>query len=530
MRYAMARRPGRSLRIRLVAATCALLAAVCATIGLVTTVALNAFLAGRLDAQLAAAADRSLVAAGGSPPAWRGTDHKLDEGVNFLLVPGQAAETLGARISDGVLQDAAVLDGAGTPQNVPAEVAAPLLHVPVDGRAHTRTLEDLGEYRVQAVRTADGDVVITGLSMDAVRSTVNRLAAVEVLLILTGLIGAGFAGDSIIRRALRPLRRVAATAVGVTQLRLDRGEVADLARVPFIYTDPETEVGQVGAALNRLLDHVGAALTARHASELRVRRFVADASHELRTPLAAISGYAQLTRRGDERIGPRTTHALCRIESEAARMTSLVEDLLLLARLDAGRPLEREEVDLARLAADAVGDAHAAAPDREWRLELPGPGCPVTVLGDATRLHQVLANLLGNARSHTPPGTRVTTEVIGRAGEVMLRVADDGPGIPADLLPHVFERFARADSSRSRAAGSTGLGLSIVAAVVHAHGGHAEVTSRPGRTAFTVYLPAAPPRPARRAAVLQGAPDPRRPPGRGAPARPDGAGAAHSRG
>ena len=221
-----------------------------------------------------------------------------------------------------------------------------------------------------------------------------------------------------------------------------------------------------------------------------MRQFVADASHELRTPLAAIRGYAELTRRGGQPVPVEVAHAIGRVESEAARMTTLVDELLLLARLDAGRAPARERVDLSRLLVDAVADAHAAGPDHRWQLEVGER--PVTVTGDATQLHQVLANLLANARSHTPPGTTVTAGVRREGASANVTVADDGPGIAPELLPEVFERFARGDSSRSRSTGGSGLGLAIVAAVVAAHHGTVQVDSRPGRTTFTVRLPADP--------------------------------------
>jgi len=238
-----------------------------------------------------------------------------------------------------------------------------------------------------------------------------------------------------------------------------------------------------------MLGHVENALSRREASEARLRRFAADASHELRTPLAAIRGYAELARRHPGELSPDVEHALGRVESESARMSALVEDLLLLARLDAGRPLESQPVDLTRLAIDVTSDARAAGPDHRWQLELPEG--PVLVPGDDQRLHQALANLLSNARTHTPAGTTVTVAVDSSPGgdAAQLSVTDDGPGIPAELQPDLFERFVRGDSSRSRAAGSTGLGLSIVAAVVAAHRGTVGVTSEPGRTRFLITLP-----------------------------------------
>jgi len=308
---------------------------------------------------------------------------------------------------------------------------------------------------------------------------------IELVVAGVALAGAGAAAAVLVRRELRPLERVAATAARVGALPLDRGEVSLVERVPD--ADPRTEVGQVGAALNHMLDNVGSALEARHESEVRLRRFVADASHELRTPLAAISGYTELTRRGE--LTAEAEHSLTRIASQTERMTALVEDLLLLARLDAGRPLEHADVDLTRLVVDAVTDAHVAGPGHRWELAVPDE--PVVVPGDAARLGQVLANLLANARTHTPPGTTVTVSVDADAGGARLRVADDGPGIAPDVLPHVFERFARGSASRSRETGSTGLGLAIVRAVVTAHGGEVEVASSPGRTEFTVRLPPA---------------------------------------
>ncbi|GIF09404.1 HAMP domain-containing sensor histidine kinase [Actinoplanes siamensis] len=352
-------------------------------------------------------------------------------------------------------------------------------------------LGDVGDFRAVAwparVDGAGNYLAIAALSVKDVNDTLNTVALFTGCVVLGSLLIAGWGGALIVRRTLKPLDRVAATASRVAELRLDRGEVELAQRVPEPDTDPRTEVGQVGAALNRMLDHIGGALEARHASEMQVRQFVADASHELRTPLAAIRGYAELSRRSRQPVPDELAHVLGRVESEAKRMTALVEDLLLLARLDAGRPLAQEPVDLTMLAVDATSDAHAAGPRHCWQLDLPDE--PVTVLGDGARLHQVVANLLANARTHTPEGSTVTVKVGTVPNAAVLQVIDNGPGIPADLVPQIFERFARGDSSRSRAAGSTGLGLSIVHAVVTSHRGKVGVRSRPGQTVFTVTLP-----------------------------------------
>jgi two-component system OmpR family sensor kinase len=368
---------------------------------------------------------------------------------------------------------------------VSAAVQQRLLTLRADGRPRSVELPGLGNYRIIARTMPDGDVLVSGFSLKNVSNTLANLTMVITVLALIGLLIAGVAGAVILRLALRPLRRVTATASRVAELPLDEGEVALAERVPN--PNPHTEVGQVGVALNRMLENISEALTARHRSETRVRQFVADASHELRTPLASIRGYAELTRRSRDVAPPDIAHAMSRVESEAGRMTTLVDDLLLLARLDAGRPLESAEVDLTRLAVDATSDAHAAGPGHRWQLDVPDE--PVLVQGDAPRLHQVLTNLLANARTHTPPGTTVQISLRSQGNCAVLTVHDDGPGIPEGLMPDIFERFSRGEQSRSRTAGSTGLGLAIVAAVVAAHHGRIMVYSRPGDTVFTVELP-----------------------------------------
>ncbi|MBV9820822.1 MAG: HAMP domain-containing histidine kinase [Actinobacteria bacterium] len=471
-----------SLRSRLIASFLGLLIVLCAGIGFFTEVALSRSLTGQLDKQLVASGGLSARDAGhqrfggDSPPGGPG---------RYLLPPGNPIGSIGVMVVDGTVTGSALQDGSDTRPSLSTAVQQRLLGLPADGRPRSVELPGLGNYRVLARTMPDGDVLISGFSLKEVSGTLADLTLAITALALLGVVVAGLVGTLIVRLALRPLRRVTATASRVAELPLDEGEVALAERVPD--PNPHTEVGQVGVALNRMLENVTEALNARHRSETRVRQFVADASHELRTPLASIRGYAELTRRSRDGAPPDIAHAMSRVESEAGRMTALVDDLLLLARLDAGRPLDSAEVDLTRLAVDATGDAHAAGPRHRWQLALPDE--PVLVLGDAHRLHQVLTNLLANARTHTPPGTTVRISLCRQANLAVLAVADDGPGIPENLMPDIFERFSRGEQSRSRAAGSTGLGLAIVAAVVAAHHGRIAVTSRPGDTVFTVELP-----------------------------------------
>ncbi|HTX28734.1 MAG TPA: HAMP domain-containing sensor histidine kinase [Streptosporangiaceae bacterium] len=399
-------------------------------------------------------------------------------------------------------------DPDGQPGNAGLPGAAP------GAQTYDRTLDSVGiPFLFTKVPGPGGTEVVTGLPMTTVDATLGHVEDTEYLLFSVALLLAVVLGGALVQLSLRPLRRVAVTATQVTELPLDSGEVTLPAGVPD--TDPRTEVGQVGAAFNRMLQHVERALGRRAASEARLRRFAADASHELRTPLSSIRGYAELALRHPGPVPEAVTHALGRVQSESVRMSVLVDDLLLLARLDAGRPLERAPVDLSRLAIDVTSDARVARPDHQWRLELPGD--PVVVRGDEHRLHQVLANLMSNAGQHTPPGSTVivalTTGDAIPAGEAAgpgavrrgvtpsgpraeLSITDDGPGVPPELLPELFERFTRADTSRARDAHaggkSTGLGLAIVDAVVAAHGGSITVTSRPGLTRFAIVLPLMP--------------------------------------
>jgi two-component system OmpR family sensor kinase len=399
------------------------------------------------------------------------------------------------------------------PGQAPSGQASPGPPDPPPATTFIRTLSSLGgEFLLTKVPGPEhGTALVTGLSMATVQGTLANVENTEHAVYAAVLVLALVLGTAMVQLSLRPLRRVAATATMVTELPLDSGEVTLPAGVPD--SDPRTEVGRVGAAFNRMLFHVERALGRRAASEARLRRFAADASHELRTPLSAIRGYAELALRHPGPVPEDVTHALRRVESESARMTVLVDDLLLLARLDAGRPLEREPVDLSRLAIETTSDARVARGDHRWRLELPDE--PVLVEGDEHRLHQVLANLLNNAGKHTPPGSTVSVALTlgdataGAAGtsavqrgvappgpRVELSITDDGPGIPAELLPELFERFTRGEVGRARDAGaagkSTGLGLAIVDAVVAAHGGAIAVTSHRGMTRFAILLPLLP--------------------------------------
>ncbi|MEU1181718.1 HAMP domain-containing sensor histidine kinase [Streptomyces sp. NPDC005820] len=506
----------RTLRTRLVVVSVTLIAVVCAVIGTVTTLVLRDHLYGQLEGSL----KESAMRASGGPTGGFGdkggaktgngtTSGKAPQETNTLddVVQGPGPQkTVAAKVEGGSITSAKVAtkknDAAGVMRTNPVDLnesqMKALGSVAQDRSFHTIEIPGLGNYMVQYVTGKNGSFYV-GIPTSDVDGTINTLIIVEISLTVAGLIAAGLAGTVMVNVATRPLRKVAATATRVSELPLHTGEVNLSERVPESETDPHTEVGQVGAALNRMLNHVHGALHARQESEMRVRQFVADASHELRTPLASIRGYAELTRRGREEVGPDTKHALGRIESEAGRMTLLVEDLLLLARLDAGRPLQFDQTDLVPLVIDTISDARAAGRDHVWRLELPDE--PALVSADSARLQQVLVNLLANARTHTPPGTTVTARVQRRGPWLCVDVQDNGQGIPPDLLPHVFERFARGDSARSRSTGSTGLGLAIVQAVATAHGGAVTVDSVPGQTIFTVHLPALAP------AVPQPAPE-----------------------
>ncbi|SOJ57398.1 putative sensor histidine kinase TcrY [Mycobacterium simulans] len=341
------------------------------------------------------------------------------------------------------------------------------------------------EWRAVTVRVPQGGLTTVAIDLSDVQHTVGSLVWLQVGIGVAVLVVVGIAGYAVVHRSLKPLSEVEQTAAAIAAGQLD-------SRVPE--RDPRTEVGRLSLALNGMLAQIQQAVASSESSaetargsEDRMRRFITDASHELRTPLTTIRGFAELYRQGAARD---VSMLLSRIESEASRMGLLVDDLLMLARLDAQRPLEHDRVDLLVLASDAVHDARAIDPNRTITLEvLDGPGTP-EVFGDEPRLRQVLSNLVANALQHTPQSADVTVRVGTRGDDAVIEVADKGPGMSQEDAARVFERFYRTDSSRARASGGTGLGLSIVDSLVNAHGGAVTVTTAPGEgCCFQVTLP-----------------------------------------
>ncbi len=340
-------------------------------------------------------------------------------------------------------------------------------------------------FRVRASQIAAGYVLVLAEPLSETEGTLHRLLGIELAVTAGALLLAGVAGWWLVRVGLHPLADIEATAGAIAEGKLDE-------RVPG--ESDRTEVGRLAQSLNVMLARIQDAFAARDTTEAelrrsegRLRRFVADASHELRTPVAAVSAYAELFDRGADRRPDDLARVMTGIRAETTRMGQLVDDLLLLARMDEGRPLEQAPVELVGVAAEAVEAATAVGPD--WPVRLVADG-PVEVLGDAARLRQVLDNLLSNVRAHTPPGTRATVAITRQEEQAVCQVEDDGPGLPPDQAEKVFERFFRADPSRSRSSGGAGLGLSIVAAIVSAHGGTVDAAPRPeGGSVFTVRLP-----------------------------------------
>ncbi|WP_404475843.1 sensor histidine kinase [Microbacterium aerolatum] len=481
-----------TLQTRLMTAVIGFVSLILIIVAVITSATLGQALEGRLQDQLRSVSAQTSV---------------LVKQAQYLTVTGRpltAQTVLAGQHYPGLLLAIATEGGTSgaivTPDGTTALTADELrtLSEAVQHAPNTAvTLDKLGSFQV-TVQESDGVGIVTGLPRDEIQSTMAQLLTVITLATLGGLILLALTTAVTIRYSLRPLRAVAGTATRVANQPLDRGEVEITERVPDSEADPRTETGIVGASLNKLLDHVNDSLAARQRNEELMRKFVADASHELRTPLASIRGYSELSLRslrqaqgsgaGADAAGTET--ALERIQAQSLRMTRLVEDLLLLARLDEGQELVHGTVDLTQLALEGVSDARPTAPDHEWAIDVPEE--PVVMLGDAGRLHQVVANLLANARTHTPAGTRITLRVSREEEEAVIRVHDDGPGIDPAVRDELFARFARGDSSRARQTGGTGLGLAIAKAIVEGHHGTISVQSEPGDTTFTVRFPITP--------------------------------------
>ena len=446
-----------SLRRRL-ALGCLAVVAVLLVADVALAVTFRSFLVGRVDAQLQAVDRRRPGGPDGRP---RPDQQVLSE---YYLADADTT---------GVVQATNLGDGAQPvppPRRVVANAVAPDERL----RPFTVRASDGSRWRVASVRHRFGYRLV-GANLADTTATLRRMSSVLVIATLAVLATLVAAGVWVLRQGVRPLDAMTGTAGAIAAGDLSE-RVAD--------TDPRTEAGRLGAALNTMLGRIEAAFSARAAAEQRLRRFVADASHELRTPLTTIRGYAELYRSGA--LGTRSDldDAMRRVEGEAVRMGVLVDDMLLLARLDQGRPLEREPVRLDVVAADAAADARAVDPSRAITVDAE----EVTVAGDDARLRQVVGNLVGNAVRHTPAGTPIAVTVRAAGDVARVSVADEGQGMDAETASRVFERFYRADPARST--GGSGLGLSIVAAVVAAHGGTVSVETAPGAGAtFVVSLP-----------------------------------------
>jgi two-component system, OmpR family, sensor kinase len=461
-------RRGLPLRVGLVAATLALVACGLAFSGIAVTSILHQVLIGRIDQTLLEASK-----------GWAQAPRRKAPNPYELPDPGRPPSKFYVR---GIAPD-------GTPFTaINDRNAEPALPRNNDVGPNPTTLPSVNgsdiQWRAVSVRGSNG-ITTVAIDLSDVQHTVSSLVLLQVGIGVAVLVVVGIASFVVVNRSLRPLAEVEHTAAAIAAGQLDR-------RVPE--RDPRTEVGQLSLALNGMLTQIQQAVassvssadTAR-SSEERMRRFITDASHELRTPLTTIRGFAELYRQGAARD---VAMLLSRIESEASRMGLLVDDLLLLARLDVQRPLEHQRVDMLALASDAVHDARAIDPKRTVTMEVfDGPGTP-EVVGDEPRIRQVLSNLVANALQHTPESAEVIIRVGTKGDDTVLEVADKGPGMSSQDASRVFERFYRTDASRARASGGTGLGLSIVDSLVRAHGGVVSVETAPGEgCCFRVTLP-----------------------------------------
>lgn len=437
--------------------------------GLAANQALHGYLLDRVDQQLEDQAQRPGSFACNPDFQGRGGPGDLQTTYTFCLASGA---------SSGIAIVPYGKHGPTLPTHLPTKATT----LPSNG--------DAAPWRALGHVEQDGDTILYAINLSDVENTTHRLALLELGIGAMALVLLAIGGSLVVRRSLRPLVAVETAAEAIAD-----GDFSQ--RVPA--ADPRTEVGSLSQSFNTMAGRIESSFAAQasseaeaRASEERMRRFVGDASHELRTPLTSIRGFAELYRQGALPERTDVDRAMSRVESEASRMGLLVEDLLLLARLDQQRPLEQAPVDLLELAGDAVQDAQAVDPTRTVELEVVAAGPAPVVLGDAPRLRQVFGNLAANALTHTPAGTPVQLRVSTSADTATVEVIDHGPGISEQDRPRVFERFFRADTSRTRASGGSGLGLSIVAALVGAHHGSVTVEETPGGGAtFRVALPLA---------------------------------------
>ncbi|MDT5275446.1 MAG: two-component system, OmpR family, sensor histidine kinase TrcS [Mycobacterium sp.] len=479
----------RTLRRQLVVGVSTVVTVVVLVVGVVSVMSLRTYVNTLNDAEV----DESLDALTHSFTRYQHGESGQRGDVEHAMLgfTGQNAGNLIAVAHHGDVIGSAVFfedDPRPATPDVIAAIKAQPWH---DGQLRTVTLGSLGSYRVSSQSAGPDDQLIVGISLNLANKIITRRIVSATMLSVAALLVTAGLTALVVGYALRPLRRVAATAAEVAGTRLTGDEHRITARVQPDDTDPDNEVGIVGHTLNRLLDNVDSALADRAESDRRMRQFITDASHELRTPLAAILGYSELTRQDSAALPPTTEYALARIESEARRMTSLVDELLLLSRLGEGEDLRTEDVDLGDIVLNAVNDAAVAAPDHQWIKDLPDE--PVWVRGDPDRLHQLVSNLLTNGWVHTPAGVTVRTGIACHRSEsdatyAELTVADDGPDIDPELLSHLFDRFVRAKNAPHDGSGN-GLGLAIVDSIVKAHLGSVTAESANGQTTFRVRLP-----------------------------------------
>ena len=491
-----------SLRLRLLVGLAALVLGGLLVFGAGTYLSLDHFLRGRLDQQLTTAA-QSIAQSQRPQGDGLHRDGGLPSGgstsTTLPVEPGGGGPTAPDNVDDNLIHNlvgpdlyVAVLDADGatvhtTPARTSTGAGAPELSpavrtgsLPATGAKviDTSAAQGGSAERVAVAALPDGGRVVVAGTLRPVTQTLHRLLLIEaaagatVILVTLGL------GVALARMATKPLEDIAEAADAISAGDLDRR---------LTITDPRTEAGRVGTAFNAMLSDIQQAFARRDATEGRLRRFVADASHELSTPLTSIRGYAELFHRGLADRPDDLATAMGRIEAESIRMSRLVDDLLLLAKLDSGRPIETQPVDLAAVVNDAAGDLRVVAPDWPVTVDVPDT---LLVLGDEDRLRQVVANLTSNAHRYTPPGTAITLRARADGDRGVIEVADQGPGLDAEQAAKVFERFYRVDAARSRAAGGSGLGLAIVASLTESMGGEATVDTAPGRgTTFRISIP-----------------------------------------